>query len=248
MTYYKIFDDRKFYGVGTTNELRRYQAKHKLLLTSNENNAQFIAVGEGLYRDEWMKDASGCNVGFMECSVKAITEDEYCILKSAKDEDEAVKLAIGEKEPVNVEEEEEPELEITAEELREMKIRQMSLACSQSITDGFGIELKDGQLHHFSLTMADQMNLLTIQSQILAGATEVPYHADGEDGDMFSAEDMANIIAAANTHKTYHLAYFNAMKKWLNALKSIAAISAVKYGTEIPKKYQTALLKRLAPQ
>lgn len=248
MTYYKIYDDGNFYGVGTTNELRRYQGKHRIILTSDENHAQFIFCDGELYRDEWMQSVEGCNVSYKECMVKAITEDEYNILNAAKDTDEAVKLAL--QDIVSEEEdEEEPEFdtEITVDELRNMKIREMSLACNNSITDGFSIELSDGQSHHFSLTMQDQMNLLTIQSQILAGATEVPYHADGEDADMYTVEDMATIISAANVHKTYHLAYFNALKKWLNALKSIAAISAVKYGTEIPKKYQTALLKRLRP-
>ena len=243
MTYYKVFDDAHFYGVGTTNSLRKYQAKHKIFLTCDENSAECIAVGGKRFRDEWMKP---CIVECEECSVKAITEDEYNILKAAKDSDEAVKLALGEKEPINVEETDE-EPEITVDELREMKLREMSLACNQSIVEGFGIELKDGAQHHFSLTMADQMNLLSIQSQILAGATEVPYHADDEEADMFSAEEMATIISAANVHKTYHLAYYNSLKKWLGSLKSIAAISAVKYGVEIPKKYQTALLKRLRP-
>ena len=245
MTYYKIYDDGNFYGVGTTNELRRFQAKHRLVLTSDENSAQFISLGDEFYRDEWMKPVDLDSV--KECYVKAISEDEYNILNAAKNTDEAVRLALQDLEPEDPEDEQDYEPEITVDELRNMKIREMSLACNQCITEGFGIVLSDGENHHFSLTMQDQMNLLTIQSQILAGATEVPYHADGEDADMFSVEDMANIISAANVHKTYHLAYFNAMKKWLNALKSIAAISAVKYGTEIPKKYQTALLKRLRP-
>ena len=244
MTYYKVYDDQKFYGVGTTRDLRKYQAKHGIMLTCDENSAECIDIGGKYYRDEWMK-IGAAETAF--CNVKAITEDEYNILKGAKDTDEAVKLAIGEKEPSNVEEPDDVEPEITVDALRDMKIREMSLVCNQTITEGFDLELKDGVSHHFSLTMQDQMNLLTIQAQILAGATEVPYHADGEDADMYSAEDMATIIAAANTHKTYHLAYFNALKKWLISLKSIAAISAIKYDVEIPKKYQTALLKRLRP-
>ena len=215
MTYYKIFDGKAFYGVGTTNELRRYQTKHRLVVLADENNAEFIAVGNEFYRGEWMKPVPD---GFTakECTVEAITKKDYNALKEAIDKDEAIKP-----EPKEPEEEEEsaPEPEVTADALREMKIREMSLACNQAITEGFGVELGDGNLHHFSLTMQDQMNLISVQTQILAGATEVPYHADGEDADMFSAVDMATVIAAANAHKTYHF----------------------------PKKYQTALLKKLRP-
>jgi len=241
MTFYKIYDDRKFYGVGTTGELRRFQAKHRLVLTADESTAEFISVENVFFRGEWMKPVpSGVTV--KECTVEAITEEDYNALKTAVDLDSVINHT-----PIEEPIEEEPEPEITADALREMKIREMSMACNQAITEGFSIELSDGESHHFSLTMQDQMNLLSVQTQILSGATEVAYHADGEEADMFSAEDMATVIAAANAHKTYQLAYFNALKKWLGSLKSIAAISAVKYGTEIPKKYQTALLKRLRP-
>jgi len=249
MTYFKIYDEEKVIGVGTTRDLRKYQEKHNILLTSDESAAQLIAIDGRYYHDPWMQDFPPCGIEYKECHVQAISFEEYEAFDTALKTDKIVKPIID-PEPLKVEDEEDviAEPELTVDELRAMKIREMSLACNQAITAGFSIELKDGVQHNFSLTMQDQMNLLTIQSEILAGATEVPYHADGEEADMYSADEMALIIAAANAHKTYHLAYFNSLKKWLNSLKSIAAISAVKYGVTIPQRYQTALLKKLCPE
>ena len=248
MTYFKIYDDEKVIGVGTTRDLRKYQEKHNILLTCDESDAQLIAIDGRYYHDPWMQDFPPCGIEYTDCHVQAVTLEEYEAFYAALKTDKIVKPII-EPDPIFDDEEEDiQEPELTIDELRAMKIREMSLACNQAITSGFSIELKDGAQHNFSLTMQDQMNLLTIQAQILAGAAEVPYHADGEEADMFSTEEMTLIIAAANTHKTYQLAYFNAMKKWLNSLKSIAAISAVKYGVTIPQRYQTALLKKLHPE
>ena len=95
------------------------------------------------------------------------------------------------------------------------------------------------------MTLRDQTNLAAATMQILSGETEIPYHADGEEFKNFQADDMLQIIGAANEHKTYHLAYFNCMKKWLNGLARITSIQAVEYGAAIPKKYQSAFLKSL---
>ena len=131
---------------------------------------------------------------------------------------------------------------LTTDYVRDVKIREMSLACNRAIIDGFNITLH-GREEHFSLSVGDQTNLSSAAVQILSGATEVPYHADGDEFKNFSSDDK--IIEKANYHKTYHLAYFNCLKKWVSSLVRVKTIVGIQYGDEIPQRYQSAFFKSL---
>lgn len=248
MTFYKVICDSAFIGVGTTRDLRKHQQKHNLLLFAKEDDSEYIIIGDKLFHDIWMNPEKTTVFTCESASVLAISEEEYNTLKEAVDRSEEITLE-EHVEAVPEEREEAPESEaeqITVEYVRDVKIREMSLACNKAITDGFDMELS-GKILHFSLTANDQTNLTAASAQILNGESEIPYHADGEDYRLFSADDMLRIITAANRHKTYHLAYFNSLKKWVNALVRLSNIRAVEYGSEIPKKYQTALLQSFTP-
>ena len=73
----------------------------------------------------------------------------------------------------------------------------------------------------------------------------VPYHADGEECIFYTAEEINQIVNAANAHKIYHTTYYNALKIYINALETIEDIAAIEYGVEIPEEYQTDVLKSL---
>ena len=51
---------------------------------------------------------------------------------------------------------------------------------------------------HFSLTDNDQINLSNLVEQIKNGATQVPYHVDGQLCRMFTAEEMTGVYQAAD--------------------------------------------------
>lgn len=247
MVYYKLIRGDSIFAVGTSEDLRKHQMKHNVLVRCPESEAHYIQIDDSLYRDKWMQPKP---TSFYECEdveIKAVHEEEYLVLVSALKESESVEAAAPE-EPVEEEPVEEPEEtavgETTVGYIREVKLKEMSLACNKAIIGGFDLEMVDGKTHHFSMTMQDQANLVAIQVQLLSGVTEIPYHADGEESAIFSADEMAEIINAANTHKTYHLVYFNALKCWINTLKRMSSISAIEYGSEIPKKYRTAPLKK----
>ena len=42
MKYYKLLNDGEFIGVGTSYDLRKFQLKHSILLTSDDESAQYI--------------------------------------------------------------------------------------------------------------------------------------------------------------------------------------------------------------
>lgn len=247
LTYYKVFDDAGFIGVATSEDLRKHQKKHNILVFASGSDAQYIVVSDELFHDKWMKYPTSDFHEWYEATVAAISQEEYETLKEAMEND--AEISIEEKEPETVEEviEESPEfenMEVTADYVRDVKLRELSLACSKAITSGFDLEI-DGEWKHFSLTANDQINLQDASLQIIGGSAEIPYHSDGGDFVLYTAEVMLCIIEAANQHKTYHLAYFNCLKKWVNGLKRISSIQAVEYGSEIPAKYQSAFLKSI---
>ena len=77
---------------------------------------------------------------------------------------------------------------------------------------------------------------------IAAGATSIPYHADGELCKYYTADDMANITAMATAHKTYHTSYYNSLRNWVNALSTIEEISSIQYGMIVPEEYCSDVL------
>jgi len=73
----------------------------------------------------------------------------------------------------------------------------------------------------------------------------IPYHADGEECEFYAAEEINEIVEAANAFKIYHTTYHNALKGYINSLETIEDIAAVEYGIEIPEEYKTDVLKAL---
>lgn len=83
MNYYMVTDGDTVIGVGTTHDLRKYQAKHKVLLTSDEAGAQYIQVNNVLYRDTWFAKVATDTVGYTEATITRTDEDTYNELVTA---------------------------------------------------------------------------------------------------------------------------------------------------------------------
>lgn len=244
MELYKIIVDGKIVGVSTSVALRKYQASHNILTSCVPEEAEYLETEEALYHAAWMRPIENEYYKATNARIPVISEGEYNELYEALTKDEPI-LFVEDVIP----EEEPEEIELVSEEdtvafVREAKLKELSLACRKAIMDGFDLTFGD-EVKHFSLTMQDQSNLMSCQIQILSGAPEVPYHADGEGMIMYSADDMTRVIRAADEHKTYNLAYYNSAKRWVGALRKISNIKAVEYGSEIPKKYRTTLLESL---
>lgn len=117
--------------------------------------------------------------------------------------------------------------------LRKSKIDELRSICNYNILEGVQVELTDGKLHHFTMTLEDQLNLLEIRYLIDSGKESFIYHeTDGECRE-FSSEDMKKIIDATFKHKQHHLLYFNMMKKHINQLTNIDDISRITYGMKL---------------
>ena len=129
--------------------------------------------------------------------------------------------------------------------VQQAKISEMSESCNSVIVNGFDVVLSDGVSHHFSLTEQDQLNLITLQSDVASGAESIPYHIDGELCEYYSVEDITKIISTARSFKMYNITYFNSLKYYISSLTNISEINNIVYGIEIPEEYKSDVLKSL---
>lgn len=245
MNYYKLINGSEFIGVATQHDFRVYQKKHSLLLACDEQIAQYVQFGSTLYHAGWMSPVVTDVFAYETVDVLRIDKEEYDILYKAIDSGEEVVIQpeqdVFEEAPVPVD----PSELATVDYVQRAKIAEMNVACNAAIEGGIDVMLNDGVVRHFSLTTQDQLNLITLQSMIAAGETQIPYHADGELCRYYSVEDITAVMDAATAHKTFHVTYFNSLKVYVNALDNIYDISAIQYGTIIPDEYQSDILKAI---
>lgn len=242
MTYYKMILNNNIIGVVCSNDFIAFSPVIESFLRSDEKRGEFISWHGNIYRDTWMQPIQ-FYVNFIEVEIREITEEEYVIYKHAFDVNDEIKYEREQEELTEQPEYIDPIEVNSIEFLRASKINEMSRACHTAIEDGIDIEI-GGQIHHFSLTTQDQLNLISLSA--MAQTQEyIPYHADGESCIFYTPEEINTIVSAATSHKIYHTTYYNALKTYINALDTIEAINKIYYGIEIPEEYQSDVLKAL---
>ena len=110
--FYKLVDDKTIIGAVTSDDFRKYQVKHKRVLISDEENAQFVEYKDVYYCDDWLRALpDGCEIELTQVDIVRITEEEYSDLKEQLDEgdfptDDSLDEEIIIDEPVNDDEQE----------------------------------------------------------------------------------------------------------------------------------------------
>lgn len=215
MKYYKVIKDKEFIGVGTTLNLRRFQNKHQIILICDETQVQYIQLGDVFYRADWMWPEATDSVKYEVADVIRIEKDEYDLLLKAVETNEEIAIEeelIVEVGPVMVE-------NPTIDYVRSSKISELKHDCNKAITNGVDIKLSDGETRHLTMSLEDQINLLTM--------------AYLKDESLYSAKDMKTIITKTNAHKNYQIAKFKQLKDRVNSLNTIQEVSAVNYYEEV---------------
>lgn len=130
----------------------------------------------------------------------------------------------------------------TLEEIKASKKAEISAVCENVIFSGCDVTLSDGELHHFSLTIRDQINLFGKQAQLVAGAEKIEYHSDGQPCRYYSREDMENIIGSATWYVSYHTTYCNALNMWIAGCQTTEEVQEINYGADVPEEYRSEVL------
>lgn len=131
------------------------------------------------------------------------------------------------------------------ETIRNMKLKEISDACSYTIISGIDIELNKEKVH-FNLSIEDQSNINNLFRVVELGGTEFPYQSDGGECRIYTAAEIAQIYIASQTLITTQTTYHNALKQYVQSLSSIDDITAVTYGMKLPEPYLTSVNKKLA--
>ena len=120
------------------------------------------------------------------------------------------------------------------------KITEIKKDCEEYIYAGADVTYADGIKEHFTYTLADQSNISEMFTAIMAGATEYPYHADGEICKIYTKEQIVAIYGTLSLFKTEATTYHNSLKAQINAMTDADAISAIKFKeTELTGEYLT---------
>ena len=120
------------------------------------------------------------------------------------------------------------------------KLTEISKSCEDYIYAGTNVTFSDSTTEHFTYTLADQSNISEMFTAIMAGATEYPYHADGEICKIYTKEQIITIYGTLSLFKTEATTYHNSLKAQINAMTDIDAISAIKFKeTELTGEYLT---------
>lgn len=166
-----------------------------------------------------------------------IDETEYQALREAFDSGAG---AIPEPEP-----EPEPDDMDSLEFVREAKLSAMGKACEAAIQSGFSVTDAGGITHHYTLDVTDQIMIAQLAVKAQNGAEQLPWHADGEACRFYTGSEILGLNREMEELITYQQTYFNSLKQYLLSLGTVAEVSAVWYGMEIPEEYQSEVLLAL---
>ena len=242
MKYYKIIQNGTFIGIINSNSFMRYQDSNEMFIGADETTGDLASCKDRLYRATWMKPMNQNITNLYESvEITEISREEYLIFMKAIENNEVIEDQ-EEKIPIPVI----PEIhntDVSIEFIRESKLNEMSYICRITIESGIDFEIR-GETKHFSLTTQDQLNLMSAQTMAQT-QTLIPYHADGEETDFYTKEEINQLAEAAAAFKVQHTTYYNSLKTYINALETIEEISAITYGVEIPDEYKSDVLKVL---
>lgn len=117
--------------------------------------------------------------------------------------------------------------------LAQKKAAMASETCRSLIYAGIDVELSAGA-EHFSLDTHDQTNIDAMFTAVTLGATEYPYHADGNKCILFTKEDIVKLYAACKSYVTYQTTYCNFLKIWIARETDQEVLAGIVYGSELP--------------
>lgn len=133
----------------------------------------------------------------------------------------------------------------TLEEVQNNVISQINTSVEQTITAGVDVETSYGT-EHFSLTANDQSNIGNMFNAVVIGATEFPYHSDGQECVVYPATDIVNLYVAMQTAVTKLTTHGNLLKQYVMSLEDKDAIKDITLATELTGSFAEQETKVLA--
>lgn len=145
----------------------------------------------------------------------------------------------------------EPEIiEPTLDMVKGTKVNEMNATQQEVIQQGINVTLTDGTIEHFTLTDHDQTSLTGLQTQVMEGVEQIPWHTSDttEHCKYYSNADMKLITQAALNYVAYHVTYFRDLRIYIMSLLTKEDVEEIYYGISIPEEYQSEPLKDMLSQ
>ena len=168
MRYFKLIKDHNIIGIIDDNNFRKYQKKHKIIVFSNVEDAEFIEYKNQFYWDTWLNPypAQDLSITISLIKINEIDEEEYNILKETLQTEQEILLQqqpqIEEPQPPIPPQEENPVPDDTLEYVKRVKIAEIQRANQNKLKKGFDIVLKTGEIKHISMAQDGLFNLIVM--------------------------------------------------------------------------------------
>ena len=122
--------------------------------------------------------------------------------------------------------------------IKEYKNKKKSIfskRCSKEIKNGIDIVLSDQIKKHFSFMETDQLNILSAYYNVNYDKNNdnYLYHADGEDYELYSKEDIETIFTKLNENKNNILLRYKKLCAYIDTLNTKEDIDNVDYDMDI---------------
>lgn len=124
----------------------------------------------------------------------------------------------------------------TLEDIKAMKINELSAICENQILNGVDVEI-EGEIEHFSYKLEDQNELKSAFDLALQTGMSVPYHSDGNGCKLYTVEQITSLYIAQQTNLTHNKTYFNQMKMYINTLDDMEVVKRITYGEMLTGQY-----------
>lgn len=200
------------------------------------------------FADSVVVDTSGFNLFLDESGELDISGSSYHKYKTIYRNDEVTAqyngYQLSNDNSVYEAPEQESTQEPTLEELKAGKIAEMNTAQQEAIQQGVDVTLTDGTTEHFTLTDHDQSSLIGLQTKVMLGEEQIPWHNSDETEHCkyYSNSDMALITGTALQTVTYHVTYFRDLRIYINSLQDTTDVKNIYYGVTIPTEYRSEVL------
>lgn len=213
---YKVLYDNIVIDVLDEIKYARFLSKsgHTVITDATSANCIIASNNKDRYHIKGVPYPKGCK--FKTVTLVQIDEDEYRKLLSQLNNSDSI-------------------VDNGIRLLKQKKIAEMSNACHDKIVNGIRIILSDNKIHHFELSLEDQVNLLEIKYMIDKGQQKFVYHETDGICKEYSLEDMQKIIDESFKHKQNNLLYFNSLKHYISTLNNIYDIIDLEYGVNIDR-------------
>lgn len=129
----------------------------------------------------------------------------------------------------------EEELQAEFEQVKNMKIQELSNICENEIYTGIEINGLS-----YSYTMQDQSNLINAITMAQATGLSIPYHADNQPCSLYTLVELMEIYVAEQMNITKNQTYFNQIKLYIISLtdrNDLELVQSIYYGAKLTGEY-----------